>query len=68
MQTSGVGDRSDEVRGAGARRRDRDTDAARGARVALGHVAGALLVPREDVAHRRPARYRVVERQDRAAR
>ncbi len=63
----GVGDRRDEVRRAGARRRDRDADLPRGARVPLGHVACALLVPGEDVPHGRPARDRVVRRQDRAA-
>ena len=63
-----VGDRRDEVRRAGPGGRDRDADAAGGARVALGHVAGALLVPREHVAHGGAARHRVVERQDRAAR
>ena len=35
----------------GARGRDRDPDPARGARVALGHVARALLVAGEHVAH-----------------
>ncbi len=39
----------------------------RGARVALRHVAGALLVADEDVSHRRAARDRVVDRQDRPA-
>jgi hypothetical protein len=48
-----VRDRRHEVRRAGARRRDRDADATRRTRVALGHVAGALLVPREHVADRR---------------
>ena len=38
------------------------------ARVALGHVTGALLVAREHVADGRAASDRVVERQDRAAR
>ena len=56
-----VGDRRDEVRRARAGRRDRDADLARSARVTLGHVPGALLVPREHVPHGRPARDRVVE-------
>ena len=63
----GVGDRRDEVRRARAGRGDRDADLARGARVALGHVAGALLVPGEHVPDGRSARERVVGRQDRAA-
>src|SRR6185437_5048393 len=43
-------------------------DASGRARVSLGHVAGALLVPRKHVPHGRAARHRVVERQDRPAR
>ena len=63
----GVGDRRDEVRRARPGRGERDADAPRRPRVALGHVAGALLVPGEDVAHGRAARERVVGRQDGAA-
>src|SRR5439155_14470877 len=64
----GIGYRRDEVRRAGTRGRHRNADPAGGARVALGHVAGALLVPRENVPHGGAARHRVVERQDGAAR
>ena len=73
MQTSGDGvgpgvrDRRDEVGGAGPRGREDDADAAGRPRVALRHVAGALLVAGEDVAQRRALGERVVERQGRAA-
>ena len=63
-----VGDRRHEVRRAGARGRDRNAWAARGARVTLGHVAGALLVAREDMTNGRAARDRVVGRKNRPAR
>ena len=46
---------------------ERDAGPARRTCVALGHVARALLVPGEDVAHGRPAGDRVVDRQDRPA-
>ena len=62
-----VGDRGDEVRRARAGRRDRDADPSRRARVALRHVPCALLVAGEDVTHGRPARERVVGREDGAA-
>ena len=62
-----IGDRGDEIRCTRSRGRDGDADAAGSARVALRHVAGALLVPREDVANRRAARERVVGGKDRAA-
>ena len=65
----GVGDRSHQVGRPGAGRGDGDADPAGRPGVALGHVAGALLVAHEVVAdrcgRRRP---RVVQRQDRAAR
>ena len=64
----GVGDRGDEVRGAGTGGRDGDPDPAGGARVALRHVAGALLVAGENVADGGAAGHRVVGRHDRAAR
>ena len=44
-----VGDRRHQVGRAGARGRERDADLARGLRVALGGVSGALLVARLDV-------------------
>ncbi len=64
----GVGDRRDEVRRARARRGDRHSGPSRRACVPLGHVACALLVAGEHVAHGRAARERVVERKDRSAR
>ena len=64
----GVGDRGDEVRGARPGGGEGDTDPARRAGVALGHVARALLVAGEHVADRRAAGERVVGRQDRASR
>src|SRR5689334_17132601 len=42
----------DEVRRARTRRRDRDADPAAGARVAVGHVRGALFMAHQDVANR----------------
>ena len=63
----GVGDRRHQVRRARPGGGERDADAARRARVALRHVAGALLVAGEHVPDRRAARERVVGRQDRAA-
>ena len=45
----GGGDAGDGVGGAGARRHEDHADLARGARVAVGHVRGALLVAGEDV-------------------
>ena len=65
IHASAIG--GDEVRRARAGGRHRDADPAGGARVALGHVPGALLVAGEHVAHGRPARDRVVGGQDRAA-
>ena len=47
--------------------RERDAGATGCARVALGHVPGALLVPGEDVPHARAAGERVVDREDRPA-
>ena len=63
----GVGDRGDEVRRAWPGRRDRDARRVPRPRVALRHVPCALLVAREDVPHGRPARERVVGREDGAA-
>ena len=63
-----VGDRRDEVRRAGPGRRHGDADLAGRARVALRHVAGALLVAHEHVLDRGPRRgERVVDRKDRPA-
>src|SRR6266516_1209183 len=62
-----IGDRRDEVRRTWPRGRDSDANLAGGAGVALCHVPGALLMPCEHVPDGRPARHRVVERQDRAA-
>jgi hypothetical protein len=45
----GGGDAGDEVGRAGAAGGHADADLARGARVAVGHVRGALLVAHEDV-------------------
>ena len=73
MQTSGVESIQASAIGVtrfvapGPGRGDRDADPPGRARVALGHVAGALLVAGEHVAHGRPAREGVVRRQDRAA-
>ena len=60
-----VGDRGHEIGRTGARGRQRDSDLAGGARVALGHVAGALLVAAEHVPYGRAPRDCVVGRQDR---
>ena len=63
-----VGHRRDEVRRTGPGRRQGDADPARGARVALRHVAGALLVAHQhvlDLGSRRGER--VVDRKDRPA-
>ena len=63
-----VGDRRDEVRRAGPGRRHGDADLAGGARIALRHVAGALLVAHEHVLDRGLRRgERVVDRKDRPA-
>ena len=61
------GDAGDHVGRAGPGRRDRDADLAGRARVAVGHVRRALLVPHQDVADR-VVEHRVVGRQNRAAR
>ena len=72
MQTMGMesmhggGDAGDEVGGAGAGGGHADADLAGGARVAVGHVRGALLVAHEDVADGELAQ-RVVDGQDGAA-
>ena len=63
----GVGDRRDQVGGAGTARRHAHADPPGGLRVALGRVAGALLVPDEDVPDLGGVHQRVVQRQDRAA-
>ena len=62
-----VGDRGDEVGRTGARGRDRDAELAARRRVALGRVAGALLVAHEDVAELAAVEQRVVDGEDRAA-
>ena len=53
----------DQVRGTRAGRRDADADLAGHLRVALGRVAGALLVADQDVAHLRVVE-RIVGRED----
>ena len=63
-----VGDRRDEVRHARPGGGERDADPARGARIALRHVPGALLVAGEHVPNGRAAREPVVEREDGSAR
>ena len=63
----GVGDRGDQVGGAGARGRHADADLAGGLRVAGGGVAGALLVADQDVAHPGGVHQRVVRGEDRTA-
>ena len=63
----GVGERGDEVRRAGARGRHADAHPAGRRGVALGGVAGALLVAHEDVPHLDRVEERVVGGQDRAA-
>ena len=62
-----VGDRGDEVGGARPGRGHADPDLAGGTGVALGRVAGALLVAHEDVADLDRVQQRVVRREDRAA-
>ncbi len=62
----GGGDAGDEVRRAGAAGGHADADPARGARVAVGHVRGALLVAHENVVDGELAQ-RVVDGQDGAA-
>ena len=64
----GVGDRGDEVGGTRTGGRDRDADATRGGGVALGGVAGALLVAHQDVPDGGGCHQLVVERHDGAAR
>ena len=59
-------DAGHHVRRAGTRRRDRDADLAAGARIAVGHVRRALLVPHEHVADR-IVEHRVVGRKNGAA-
>ena len=63
----GRGDAGDHVRRAGTGGCDGDAHFAGGARVAVGHVRGALLVTHQDVANRAVPQ-RVVGRQNRAAR
>ena len=63
----GIRDRRHEVRGARARRRDRNADATGRAGIPLCHVPRALLVAGQDVANRRAARHGVVGRHDRTA-
>ena len=63
----GVGQRGDQVGGAGARRGHHDADPAGGVRVAAGGVAGALLVADQDVPQLLRVEQRVVDRQHRAA-
>ncbi len=63
-----VGDRRDQVGGAGAAGADANADLPSRAGVALGGVAGALLVPAEHVAQLVAIfPHRIVERHDRAA-
>ena len=64
----GVGERGDQVGRARARGRHADADLAGRGGVALGGVAGTLLVANEDVAHLDRVEQRVVGRQDRPAR
>ena len=64
----GVGDRGDQVGRARPAGRHADADLAGGAGVALGRVAGALLVPDQDVPDLDRVVERVVRREDRAAR
>ena len=64
----GVGQRGDQVGGAGARRRHAYADLAGGVRVAAGGVAGALLVADQHVAQLFRVEQRVVDRQHGAAR
>ncbi|GAA3217797.1 hypothetical protein GCM10020256_21240 [Streptomyces thermocoprophilus] len=60
----GVGDRGDQVGGAGAGGGHADADLAGGLRVAGGGVAGALLVADQDVAHPGGVHQRVVGGKD----
>ena len=62
-----VGDRGDEVGGAGARGRHADADLAGGLGVAGGRVARALLVADQDVPDLRGVHHRVVRGEDRTA-
>ena len=64
----GVGERRHEVRRAGAGGRHADADLAGRGGVALGRMAGALLVADEDVADLLRVEHRVVGREDRAPR
>ena len=64
----GVGQRRDEVRRTRTGGRHAHADAAGGVRVALGRMAGALLVTREDVTDLRGVHQRVVQGKDRPAR
>ena len=63
-----VGQRGDQVGGAGAGGGDAHADLAGDLRVAGGGVAGALLVAHQDVADLLGVEQRVVQREDRAAR
>lgn len=62
-----VGDRGDQVGGAGARGGHADADLAGGLRVPGGGVVGALLVADQDVADPGRVHHRVVGGEDRAA-
>ena len=62
-----VGQRGDEVRGAGAGGGHADADPAGDHRIALGGVAGTLLVADQDVADLLGVEQRVVRGEDRAA-
>ena len=64
----GVRDRRDQVGGTRPAGRHAHADAARGLRVAGGGVAGALLVPDQDVPDQLGVQQRVIGRQDGAAR
>ncbi len=64
----GIGDGRHEVGGARAGGDDARAHPAGGVGVALGRVAGTLLMPREDVAQDRGIHQRVIGREDRAAR
>ena len=63
----GVGQRCDEVGGAGTGGRHADPDPAGGMRVAAGGVTATLLVPDQDVAQLLGVEQRVVHRQHRTA-
>ena len=63
-----VGQRGDQVGGAGTRSGHADPDLAGGVRVAAGGVAGALLVADQHVAQLLRVEQRVIDRQHRAAR